>query len=122
MSKVVAEIPLPTAPALHQDRYPTLHAIGLGPSLAAVERVAAWAQRGKHPGPKWATQTIMHQVGKLLGHMRNGMLGESVDEDTGEHPYAHVAARALMLLGLALQKPEIESEEPSRLARSSQND
>lgn len=90
-------------PTLPTTRWPTLEAIGLGDALDAVERVTAWAQRGKHPGPKWATQTEWHQQAKLLGHLAAGMKGTAVDEDTGEHPFAHVAARALMLLGLALK-------------------
>lgn len=86
------------------ERWPTLLAIGLGDALDAVERVAAWAQRGKHPGPVWASQTTEHQTGKLLGHIARAMKGETRDEETGEPPYAHVAARALMLVGLALRK------------------
>ena len=86
------------------ERWPTLEAIGLGEALDAVERVTAWAQRGKHPGPKWAGQTMEHQTAKLLGHLSRAMKGETADEDTGEHPFAHVAARALMLLGLALKR------------------
>lgn len=88
------------------ERWPTLVAIGLGDALDAVERVTAWAQQGKHPGPKWASQTTEHQVAKLLGHLSRAMKGETADEDTGEHPYAHVAARALMLLGLIQRKQE----------------
>lgn len=83
-------------------RWPTLLAIGLGDALDAIERVTAWAQRGKHPGPKWAGQTVAHQAAKLVGHLGRGLAGEQADEDTGEHPYAHVAARSLMLLGLVL--------------------
>ena len=86
------------------DPYPTIHAIGLGPALEAVERVCAWAGRGKHPGKKWATQTVSHQSAKMMKHAGAGLCGETADEDTGEHPFAHVAARSLMLLGLVLKK------------------
>ncbi len=87
-----------------EQRWPTLAAIGLAEALDAVERVARWAQEGKHPGPKWATQTTEHQAGKLVKHLGYGLCGDTQDEDTGEHPYAHAAARALMLLGLVLKK------------------
>lgn len=93
-------------PEHEPPRFPTTVGIGLGEALDAVERVTTWAQQGKHQGAKWSTQTEEHQVGKMLGHLARGMKGETVDEDTGEHPYAHVAARALMLLGLVLQQPE----------------
>ena len=86
------------------DPYPTLHTIGLGPALEAVERVCAWANRGKHAGPKWAAQTVSHQSAKMMKHAGAGLCGQTEDEDTGEHPFAHVAARALMLLGLVLKK------------------
>ncbi len=85
------------------ERWPTLVSIGLGESIDAIERVCSWAQAGKHRGEKWSTQSAEHQVGKLLGHLAAGMKGQTVDEETGEHPYAHVAARCLMLLGLALR-------------------
>lgn len=88
------------------SRWPTLAAIGLGDALDAMERVTTWAQQGKHRGKKWETQTKDHQIGKLLGHLAAGMKGEQVDEETGEHPYAHTAVRALMLLGIALQEGE----------------
>lgn len=93
-----------TDPAPAIERFPTLLAIGLGDALDAVERVTAWAQTGKHPGQKWATQTVEHQAGKLVRHLGSGLVGETVDEDTGEHPFAHVVARALMLLGLVLRR------------------
>jgi hypothetical protein len=98
------------APAPPPERWPTLVAIGLGDALDSIERVTAWAQNGKHKGAKWSTQTQEHQIGKLLGHIAKAMKGEQVDEDTGEHPYAHVAARSLMLLGLALIVPERATE------------
>jgi hypothetical protein len=94
-----------TDPAPAPSRWPTLEAIGLGDALDAVERVCAWAQRGKHLGTKWSRQTVDHQATKLCGHLCRGLYGkETADEDTGEHPFAHVAARALMLLGLVLKK------------------
>jgi len=86
------------------DRFPMLLSIGLGDALDAVERVVVWAQKGKHRGKKWETQSVEHQTGKLLRHLGSGTLGELSDEDTGEHPFAHVAARALMLLGLVLKQ------------------
>lgn len=96
------------APAPPPERWPTLTSIGLGDALDAVERVTAWAQRGKHPGPKWASQTVAHQAAKLVGHLGRGLAGELADEDTGEHPFAHVAARALMLLGLVSKREPVE--------------
>lgn len=93
-----------TDPAPAPERWPTLLSIGLGDALDAIERVAAWAQQGKHPGPKWASQTVAHQASKLVGHLGRGLAGELADEDTGEHPFAHVGARALMLLGLVLRQ------------------
>jgi len=90
-------------PPLPSERWPTLRAIGLADALDAVERVTAWAQQGKHPGPKWAGQSVPHQIAKMLGHLAAGMKGVTADEDTGEHPYAHVAARCLMMLGLVLR-------------------
>lgn len=89
------------------ERFPMLLTIGLGDALDAVERVVVWAQNGKHRGKKWESQTPEHQQGKLLRHLGSGMLGETVDEDTGEHPFAHVAARALMLLGLVLKTQRV---------------
>lgn len=85
------------------ERFPMLLAIGLGDALDAVERVVVWAQNGKHQGKKWESQTVEHQQGKLLRHLGCGLVGDVADEDTGEHPFAHVAARALMLLGLILK-------------------
>ncbi len=106
----------PAPPEHEPERYPTLHAIGLTEALDAVERVAAWAQRGKHPGGEWSTQTVSHQLAKMLGHVARGMKGEAADEDTGEHPYAHVAARALMLVGLVLREAEVVPNPPERCA------
>ncbi len=93
-----------TQPSPPVERWPTLVSIGLGDALDSLERVTTWAQKGKHRGKKWSGQDQQHQVGKLLGHLSAGLKGQLKDEDTGEHPYAHVAARALMLLGLVLME------------------
>ena len=72
-------------------------------ALAAVERVLAHraAAVAEVPGQeRWRKTTIDHQTAKALSHAAEAALGTTEDRDTGEHPLAHAAARAL--LGLAL--------------------
>lgn len=94
-------LPLPLPPRL-PDPHPTLNLIGLGEALACVEAVAA-ANQAKHPGAKWAQQTLQHQDGKCISHLGRAQHGEPVDEDTGLPARAHAALRLLMALGLELR-------------------
>lgn len=77
------------------DPYPTLHAIGLGPQLAELERICADAYRGKHAGENIVEWGATYHHGKALSHLDRGGHGER-DADSGARHLIHVAARLLM--------------------------
>lgn len=78
-------------------------------ALAAVERALAHraAAVAEVPGSeRWRSTTVKHQAGKAESHALEALMGVEADRDTGEHPLAHAAARALLGLALALQKKD----------------
>lgn len=78
-------------------------------ALAAVERVLAHraAAVSEVPGQeRWRQTTPQHQAAKAASHALEAYEGTEADHETGEHPLAHAAARALLGLALALQRRE----------------
>lgn len=76
-------------------------------ALAAVERVLAHraAAVSEVPGQeRWRQTTPQHQAAKAASHALEAYEGTEADHETGEHPLAHAAARALLGLALALRK------------------
>lgn len=80
----------------------------LVPSLAveAVRRVYrdghgkyAALDNGQAEDPRDAA----YHVAKALSHLAEYRTGSKVDEDSGEHPLAHVASRVLLALELELR-------------------
>lgn len=76
-------------------------------ALAAVERVLAHRAGvvaevvGQE---RWRQTTPQHQATKCATHASECLRGVVSDRDTGEHPLAHAAARALLGLALYLQR------------------
>lgn len=76
-------------------------------AIAAVERVLAHRAGvvSEVPGQeRWRSTSVGHQTRKALSHAGEAYMGVEADRDTGEHPLAHAAARALLGLALHLQK------------------
>ena len=76
-------------------------------ALAAVERVLAHRAGvvSEVPGKeRWRSTTVIHQALKAESHAVEAYMGVTADRDSGEHPLAHAAARALLGLALALQQ------------------
>lgn len=90
--------PLKNSMADSKDRYPTLHAIGLGPQLEAMERVALLGQRGKHRGQLPVEKSADYHFTKADGHMcQSGPeYGAEDEDDTGERHLVLAALRLLM--------------------------
>lgn len=81
-------------------------------AIAAVERVLAHRAGvvSEVPGQeRWRQTTVEHQLRKVVSHAAEVQAGATVDRDTGLHPAAHVAARALLACALALQ-----TQDPSK--------
>lgn len=75
-------------------------------AIEAVERVLAHRAGvvSEVPGQeRWRSTTVTHQCVKTLSHAEEAINGVEADRDTGEHPLAHAAARALLGLALALK-------------------
>lgn len=91
-----------------QDCRCSCHASRIPPeALAAVERVLAHRAEAvaEVPGQeRWRSTTVDHQTAKVLSHAAEASLGTTTDVDTGEHPLAHAAARALLGLALAIKE------------------
>ncbi len=78
-------------------------------ALAAVERVLAFRADAvaEVPGQeRWRSTTVEHQLAKVISHAAEVQAGATADHDTGVHPAAHVAARALLMCALALQQKD----------------
>lgn len=76
-------------------------------AIAAVERVLAFRAEAVAEAPgseRWRSTTVTHQCVKTLSHAEEAINGVEADRDTGEHPLAHAAARALLGLALALRE------------------
>jgi len=76
-------------------------------ALAAVERVLAHRASAvaEVPGQeRWRQTTTHHQASKCASHALEVECGVAEDPDTGEHPLAHAAARALLGLALHLER------------------
>lgn len=79
------------------DPYPTLHAIGLGTQLKALERICAQSLAGKHAGESIHDPGADHHFTKADSHMvRAGFGYGERDTDSGERHLVHAAARLLM--------------------------
>lgn len=81
-------------------------------ALAAVERVLAFraAVVAEVPGQeRWRATTVNHQARKAVSHAIEATGGLAADHETGEHPLAHSAARALLGLALALEDSDVRS-------------
>lgn len=82
--------------------YPTLHAIGLGPQLAELERICAESQRGKHAGGSIIHSPWYHWD-KARSHLERGDVPgfDERDSDSGASHLIHAAARLLMAAACA---------------------
>lgn len=78
-----------------RDPYPTLHAIGLGPQLAEIERICAEAARGKHAGESIIECGTWYHWDKAESHLRDAYVSPR-DPDSGARHLIHAAARLLM--------------------------
>lgn len=76
--------------------YPTLHAIGLGPQLAELERICAESARGKHAGESVLDLGVEQHTAKALGHLVFGDTWTTRDATTHARHLVHAAARLLM--------------------------
>jgi hypothetical protein len=81
--------------------YPTLHAIGLGPQLAELERICAESQRGKHAGESVLEVGFAFQMSKAIGHMFVGDSWAMRDPESNARHLIHAAARLLMAAACA---------------------
>jgi hypothetical protein len=83
--------------------YPTLHAIGLGPQLAELERICAEAGKGKHAGGNILAFDAGYHLHKGLSHLNGLSLGRHGlrDRDSGARHLIHAAARLLMAAACA---------------------
>ena len=54
---------------MNDDKYPTLHALGLGPQLDAMERICAQGAAGKYEGESLITRSADHHFSKADSHM-----------------------------------------------------
>jgi hypothetical protein len=77
------------------EKYPTLHALGLGPQLDELERICAESAAGKHAGEPVASRGAKHHCRKAFGHLWLAAV-TVVDTETGALHLIHVAARSLM--------------------------
>lgn len=77
--------------------------IGLTEALAEVDKVIGGSQK-KHPNQKWRTYSAKTHQGKLLRHIGSYLTGQRNDEESGRPHLAHMAARALMMLAIALEE------------------
>jgi hypothetical protein len=79
------------------NKYPTLHSLGLGPQLSAIERICAESAAGKHAGEPVTAPGVDHHFGKADSHMvRAGFGYSATDHESGELHLIHAAARLLM--------------------------
>lgn len=84
--------------------YPTLHAIGLGPQLAELERICAESQRGKHAGRSILELGPEGHMHKALSHFAGNIVTREIitrDNDSGARHLIHAAARLLMAAACA---------------------
>ena len=77
------------------DAYPTLHAIGLGPQLAELERICAGSAKGKHAGETILQWGEGYHWNKAISHLNHGEFGAR-DNDSGARHLIHAVARLLM--------------------------
>lgn len=84
-----------------QDKYPTIHAIGLGPQLDAIERICAESAAGKHAGEPVTAKGVDHHFGKADSHMVRAGYGYAERDESGELHLIHAAARLLMAAACA---------------------
>ena len=85
--------------------YPTLTAL-LPEQMAALERVAAKGQAGKHKGDPGTSQGADYHVTKSDGHIvQAGAFLNKIDEETGE-PHIILAALRLLFTDLCARHGE----------------
>jgi hypothetical protein len=79
------------------DKYPTLHALGLGQALDEIERVCAIGAAGKYAGQAIDPRPGLH-VDHALDHITVACSTklQGCDIETNEREIAHAAARLLM--------------------------
>lgn len=75
---------------------PTLHAIGLGPQLAELERICAASAASKHAGESIRDPGAEHHWLKAAGHLTHDGTLDSRDPETNARHIIHAAARLLM--------------------------
>jgi hypothetical protein len=98
------------------DKYPTLHALGLGEALDEMERLCALGQAGKYKG-KALNPSQFHHLSRALAHLRGFRCGERVvDEETQMPVLVNVATRFLMMLATSLNQRAHHEPEPPRAA------
>lgn len=91
-------------------KHPTLHAIGLGPQLDALERICAEALAGKHAGESILDPGADHHFTKADGHMvQAGPRYGERDTESGERNLIHAAARLLMAAACVDAEEDAES-------------
>lgn len=86
---------------MSDDKYPTLHAIGLGPQLDAMERICADSAAGKHAGEPVMSKGIGHHFRKAGSHMARSGYWQDDRDESGEFHLIHAAARLLMAAACA---------------------
>ena len=69
---------------------------------------------GKHQSDNYQTgcYTYRHFADKIGRHLLEFTSGEDFDREDGQHHIAAVAANALMLLWVVLNKPELDDRKP----------
>jgi hypothetical protein len=95
------------------DKYPTLHALGLGPALDEVERVCAIGAAGKYAGQQIDPRLGLH-MDHALDHItvaRSTAL-QGRDIETNEREIAHAAARLLMAMATSHAEADGHGGEP----------
>lgn len=80
------------------DKYPTLHEIGLGPALEALERLALKG-REKYPKDDWLERGSEEHLEHAYDHADAAISGATYDVETGERDALHAALRCLMAVG-----------------------
>lgn len=87
------------------DKYPTLHALGLGPALDEIERVCAIGEAGKYAGQAIDPRPGLH-VDHALDHITVACSTklQGRDIETNEREIAHAAARLLMAVATSAQQ------------------
>ncbi len=83
-------------------KYPTMHALGLGPALDEIEKVFAIGASGKYKGQKIDPrheEHLIHACDHLTRTVSLATDGEvAVDPEPGQRDLAHLGARTLLAM------------------------